>query len=353
MEARIRQLQAHPRRTPSSSTTRPSAAPRPWPRGRSSPSATRATTRSSVPGRIDRGAPRRAQRRLARLTARPGPLGKSAGRRRRVRGPGRHAARRDRPGRQLTMVAADDAPSSPGTKNRGNDPRHSGQGLGRHLVHHATASPTCSSSTCTSSTRSRRRRPSTGCGWRAGRCAAPSSRSRPPTTTSRPPTSTSPSPTRSRARQLEVLDGQLRRVRHHAATRWATPNQGIVHVIGPEHGPDPAGHDDRLRRQPHLDPRRLRRARLRHRHVRGRARARHPDAPPAPAEDDGRRGRRRRCRPASPPRTSSSPIIGRLGTGGGIGHVIEYRGRAIRAAVDGGPDDGLQHVASRPAPAPG
>ena len=37
-------------------------------------------------------------------------------------------------------------------------------------------------------------------------------------------------------------------------------------------------------------------------------------------------------------------IIGRIGTGGGIGHVIEYRGPAIRGAVDGGPDDGVQHV---------
>ena len=36
-------------------------------------------------------------------------------------------------------------------------------------------------------------------------------------------------------------------------------------------------------------------------------------------------------------------IIGTIGTGGGIGHVIEYRGSAIRGAVDGGPDDGVQH----------
>ena len=37
-------------------------------------------------------------------------------------------------------------------------------------------------------------------------------------------------------------------------------------------------------------------------------------------------------------------IIGRIGTGGGIGHVIEYRGSAIRFPVHGRPDDGLQHV---------
>ncbi len=37
-------------------------------------------------------------------------------------------------------------------------------------------------------------------------------------------------------------------------------------------------------------------------------------------------------------------IIGRIGTGGGIGSIIEYRGSAIRAPVDGGPHDRLQHV---------
>ena len=62
--------------------------------------------------------------------------------------------------------------------------------------------------------------------------------------------------------------------------------QGIVHVIGPELGVDPAGDDDRLRRQPHLDPRRLWLAGLRHRHLRGRARAGHPVPGPEAAEDD-------------------------------------------------------------------
>ena len=37
-------------------------------------------------------------------------------------------------------------------------------------------------------------------------------------------------------------------------------------------------------------------------------------------------------------------VIAQIGTGGGQGYVIEYRGEAIRAAVDGGADDGLQHV---------
>ena len=37
-------------------------------------------------------------------------------------------------------------------------------------------------------------------------------------------------------------------------------------------------------------------------------------------------------------------IINRIGTGGGAGHVIEYRGSGDRGALDGGPHDDLQHV---------
>ena len=50
--------------------------------------------------------------------------------------------------------------------------------------------------------------------------------------------------------------------------------------------PHPARDDDRLRRQPHLHPRRVRRARVRDRDLRGRARARDPVPGPAAAEDD-------------------------------------------------------------------
>ena len=74
--------------------------------------------------------------------------------------------------------------------------------------------------------------------------------------------------------------------------------QGIVHVIGPGAGLHPAGHDDRLRRQPHLDARRLRRARVRHRHQRGRARARHADADPEEGEEHAHHGRRQAAAPA-------------------------------------------------------
>ena len=37
-------------------------------------------------------------------------------------------------------------------------------------------------------------------------------------------------------------------------------------------------------------------------------------------------------------------VIAQIGTGGGQGYVIEYRGAAICGPVDGGPDDRLQHV---------
>ena len=57
-------------------------------------------------------------------------------------------------------------------------------------------------------------------------------------------------------------------------------------------GLHPAGHDHRLRRQPHLDARRLRRAGARHRHLGGRARAGHPDADPAEGQEHA--GARRR-----------------------------------------------------------
>ena len=95
-------------------------------------------------------------------------------------------------------------------------------------------------------------------------------------------------------------------------------------------GADPARHDDRLRRQPHLDARRVRRAGLRHRHQRGRARAGHADAAADAVKTmavdvDG----------ALPDGVTAKDlvlaIIAQIGTGGGQGHVIEYRGTAIRA----------------------
>ncbi len=121
------------------------------------------------------------------------------------------------------------------------------------------------------------------------------------------------------------------------------PGQGIVHVIGPELGLTLAGHDDRLRRQPHVDARRVRRARVRHRHQRSRARARHADAAADHAEDDGDHAS-----------TANLPEADRQGR-----HPRDHRQDRHRRrhrlnrriprighsrALDGRPDDDLQHV---------
>ena len=90
------------------------------------------------------------------------------------------------------------------------------------------------------------------------------------------------------------------------STASARRSQGIVHVIGPQLGPDPARDDDRLRRLAHEHARRVRGARVRDRDERGRDGPRDPDAAPARPED--LRGPRRR--PPRPrrqrARTSSS-----------------------------------------------
>ena len=106
--------------------------------------------------------------------------------------------------------------------------------------------------------------------------------------------------------------------------------QGIVHVVGPQLGTHPARHDDRLRRQPHLDARCLRGARLRDRHVRGRARAGDPDLAAEAVPHHGDHGRRR-ARPGVTAKDIVLAVIAEIGTGGGQGYVLEFRGSAIRA----------------------
>ena len=110
----------------------------------------------------------------------------------------------------------------------------------------------------------------------------------------------------------------------------------------PGAGRHPARHDDRLRRLSHLDSRRLRRARLRHRHLGGRARARHPVPGPATAEDDADRllGRAwlRRHRQGPDP-GDDRPARRRRHAG----LRRRVRGPGDRGALDGGPDDDLQH----------
>ena len=137
-------------------------------------------------------------------------------------------------------------------------------------------------------------------------------------------------PRRAQPRAGADARAQLRGVRHPDLLAGLRP---------PGHRPrhrararrHPAGDDDRLRRQPHRHPRRLRRAGLRHRHERGRARARHPV--PGPAQAQGR------C--ASATRASSGfgvtakdlilGTIGQMGVDGAVGHVVEYAGPAIEA----------------------
>ena len=73
------------------------------------------------------------------------------------------------------------------------------------------------------------------------------------------------------------------------------PRQGIVHVIGPEQGRDPARHLARVRGLAHRDPRGVRGARLRRRLHRGGARAGHPVPLAAKAARDADHG----CRGAA------------------------------------------------------
>ena len=76
---------------------------------------------------------------------------------------------------------------------------------------------------------------------------------------------------------------QLRRVRRPALQpRLGQAGHRPRHRAGA--GPDAAGHDHRVRRLPHRDPRRVRCARVRHRHQRGGDGAGDADAAPAAAE---------------------------------------------------------------------
>ena len=146
-------------------------------------------------------------------------------------------------------------------------------------------------------------------------------------------------PTDRRADHRPARAGAARRARAATARSSAcrcyatgSGREGIVHVIGPELGLDPAGDDDRLRRQPHLDARRVRGARVRDRHVRGRARARDADACRSATEDDADALRRRARRSASPPRTSSSERSARSASHGGVGLRDRVRRRRSFAA---------------------
>ena len=163
-----------------------------------------------------------------------------------------------------------------------------------------------------------------------GRARAPArtSRSRRWTTTS--PRPTVRSPTRSSARQMDALRTNADEF-GITLFPWGRRRPGHRPRDRPRDGLHAAGHDDRLRRLPHVDPRRVRRARVRHRNLRGRARARHPDA----AADEAAKTMAVTVDGDLPPNCCAKDIIlaiiNRIGTGGGVGHVVEYRGAAIRA----------------------
>ena len=158
------------------------------------------------------------------------------------------------------------------------------------------------SSTSTSCTRSPRRRRSTACGWPAARVRRPdrtlATVDHNVPTIGRETGVTDPLS----AAQIEALE---RNCAEFGIPLFSLRSARAGHR--PRHRPGarghPAGHDDRLRRQPHLDPRRLRRAGVRHRHQRGRARPRHPDPAPGAAAHDAHQHRRRRSASASAPRT--------------------------------------------------
>ncbi len=162
-------------------------------------------------------------------------------------------------------------------------------------------------------------------------------RVRRPDLDARPPRTTTSRPTPGPITDLGEPDpgrdpaSQLRRSSASSCYPMGDADQGIVHVVGPQLGLTHAGHDDRLRRQPHLHPRRVRRAGVRHRHQRGRARARHADAA---ADARSRRWRSPSTGDLAEGVTAKDivlAVIAKIGTAGGQGYVIEFRGSTIRA----------------------
>ena len=283
---------------------------------------------SSAPSRSTRGG---RVRRVARLAARPGAARADVGRR-------RSSTRRP-------AAPSGSRSSSVGDRaawHRARSPRRSGT---RHVVRPGDGeNRTCSTSTCTWSTRSPRPRPSTGCGWRAGRVRRPdltvatADHNVPTTDIDRPVADPDLGP------QLEVARRPTAPSSASPATRWATRNQGIVHVIGPEQGLTQPGMtivcgDSHTSTHGAFGALAFGIGTSEVEHVLATQTLPQRRPKTMAVTVDGRPRPRRDA-----PRTWCWPSSARIGTGGGMGHVIEYRGSAIRVAVHGGPDDGLQHV---------
>ena len=144
------------------------------------------------------------------------------------------------------------------------------------------------------------------------------------------------------------LEAQLPRVRHQPAGRPTATNQGIVHVIGPELGLTQPGHDDRLRRQPHVHARRARRDRVRHRHVAGARRAGVAVPGARSARRCGASTSTARLAPGVYAKDVILTIIRRLGVQGGVGFALRVcGGDDDRRDDDRRAHDDLQHVDRR------
>ena len=153
---------------------------------------------------------------------------------------------------------------------------------------------------------------------------------------------TKPNPDPESAEQIATLAENAKDFRHRILRRV---RQAPGHR--PHHraraGLHAARHHHRVRRQPHRDAWRVRRARLRHRHLRGRARAGDADADPDEVEEHARGRRRqaaaRRHRQGHHPRHHRRDRHRRR-------HRLRARicRRGDPRAVDGRPHDGLQHV---------
>ena len=165
---------------------------------------------------------------------------------------------------------------------------------------------------------------------RAARSGGPTRPSPPPTTRRRPRRAGCPMIDMQAARADQPARGQLPRVRHPAPrVRQRHPGHRPRHRPGAR--AHPAGHDDRVRRLAHRDPRRVRGARVRDRDERGRDGPRDPDACSSASRRPTRSASTAGCAPGVSAKDIILALIARIGIGGGTGHVFEYRGEAIRA----------------------
>ena len=135
--------------------------------------------------------------------------------------------------------------------------------------------------------------------------------------------------------------GELREIRHRTLRR-GEPSPGHRAYHRPGAGLHAAGHDDRLRRQPYLDPRGAGRRGLRRGYVGGRDGLCEPVHPSDQAAHDAHHGRRgaaagRRGQGRDPLHHLADHRFGRHG----LFHRVRREHDPL--ALDGGTHDGLQH----------